>query len=241
MVVSLPRRVYLDSRVNSPADAWRYRTSNIYWDAEANINHRSSAAFAYIYPEDQQRDDLTILTEHIVSKVVFSGEKATGVEFGSIESGELYTMDAEKEVLLAAGALGVSQPIYYSDELKTDCRDTQSPPILERSGVGSQALLEALNISVVVDLPGVGLNLQDQPGTSLSALLTQAAAANSSLVDGVSCLFISRTSFADLFLASSTPCSPLSLLWLISMTSLTRVSEDDLHVKPVDADGYVSL
>lgn len=157
-------------------------TSNIYWDAEANINHRSSAAFAYIYPEDQQRDDLTILTEHIVSKVVFSGEKATGVEFGSIESGELYTMDAEKEVLLAAGALG-------------------SPPILERSGVGSQALLEALNISVVVDLPGVGLNLQDQPGTSLSALLTQAAAANSSLVDGHSLFapLIALANINDLF------------------------------------------
>ncbi|KAG6827699.1 hypothetical protein H0H93_015413, partial [Arthromyces matolae] len=38
-----------------------------------------------------------------------------------------------------------------------------TPPILERSGVGNTTLLSSLGIQTVVDLPGVGENLNEQP------------------------------------------------------------------------------
>jgi choline dehydrogenase len=148
-----------DGRVSS-STSW-----SIFWDAAASINHRASAAYSYLYPSDQQRQGLTVLTEHIVGKVTFSGTKATGLQFGSPDTGNLFTVTANKEVLLASGTLG-------------------TPAILERSGVGAQALLSSLGIPQVVDLPGVGMNLQDQPGTSLSALVTNEAASNTSLIDG---------------------------------------------------------
>ena len=50
---------------------------------------------------------------------------------------------AAKEVILAAGA-------------------PHSPQVLQLSGVGPKALLSGLGIDVVEDLPGVGLNFQDQ-------------------------------------------------------------------------------
>jgi alcohol oxidase len=51
-------------------------------------------------------------------------------------------MKARQMVIVSAGAFG-------------------SPMLLERSGVGAKAILEKLDIPVVVDLPGVGLEYQD--------------------------------------------------------------------------------
>ncbi|KAM0751192.1 alcohol oxidase [Meredithblackwellia eburnea MCA 4105] len=138
----------------------------IWYDTVAKLNKRSSAAWAFLYAKDQQRSTLTVLTSHIVGKVTFSGTTATGIAFGKASGGTLYTVKARKEVILAAGSLG-------------------SPPILERSGIGAKAILDKFGITQLVDLPGVGLNLQDQPGTGLSALLDTANASNPLLVDNV--------------------------------------------------------
>ncbi|KAI0033311.1 hypothetical protein K488DRAFT_85067 [Vararia minispora EC-137] len=54
-----------------------------------------------------------------------------------------------------------------------------SPPILERSGVGNKTLLTSLGINSVVDLPGVGENMQEQPVGVMEFVL------NSSLPLGV--------------------------------------------------------
>ena len=51
---------------------------------------------------------------------------------------------ARREIILAAGAL-------------------HSPQILQLSGIGPKKLLSSLGIETVVDLPGVGMNFQDQP------------------------------------------------------------------------------
>lgn len=58
-------------------------------------------------------------------------------------TGETFNATAKKEVILAAGAV-------------------HSPQILQLSGVGPKALLLSLGIPVVLDLPGVGTNFQDQ-------------------------------------------------------------------------------
>ncbi|KAM0747252.1 alcohol oxidase [Meredithblackwellia eburnea MCA 4105] len=136
----------------------------IWYDAVANINRRSSAAWAFLYAKDQQRSTLTVLTNHIVGRVTFSGYTATGLSFGKASGGALYTVKARKEVILAAGSLG-------------------SPPILERSGIGATAILNKFSIPQLVNLPGVGVNLHDQPGTGLSALLNAANNSNPLLVN----------------------------------------------------------
>ena len=38
-----------------------------------------------------------------------------------------------------------------------------SPVILENSGIGQRAVLDRIGVSTLVDLPGVGENLQDHP------------------------------------------------------------------------------
>jgi choline dehydrogenase-like flavoprotein len=101
------------------------------------------------------RDNITIKTEVTVDKVVMSknaGElSATGVAVITKE-GRKVEYQAKKEVIVAAGAY---------------C----SPTVLMRSGLGPKEELEKHGVECMVDLPGVGQNLQDHvvctPSTSL--------------------------------------------------------------------------
>jgi choline dehydrogenase-like flavoprotein len=93
-----------------------------------------------------KRENITIKTEVVVDKVILShnqsgGPTATGVATIS-KSGKKIEYQAKKEVIVTAGAY---------------C----SPTILMRSGLGPKEQLEKHNIECVVDLPGVGQNLQD--------------------------------------------------------------------------------
>lgn len=100
---------------------------------------RTSSASAFLRPVDR-RPNLTVITGAQVSKVVFKGRVATGVEW--INSGQVFTSVADREVVLSAGAL-------------------QSPQVLQLSGIGPADLLRGLGIPVVADAPEVGHNLQD--------------------------------------------------------------------------------
>ncbi|KAJ7780348.1 hypothetical protein B0H14DRAFT_3894081 [Mycena olivaceomarginata] len=110
---------------------------------------------------------LTALAEHKVAKVIFDKNmKATGLQFAPANGGAFSIVNAKYEVLLAAGSLA-------------------TPPILERSGVGNKSVLSKVGIKQLVDLPGVGLNLQDQPGTALSASVQTANVSDTLLIDNV--------------------------------------------------------
>ena len=100
---------------------------------------RSSSASAFLKPV-RARSNLTIITHAQVSRVVFKGKVATGVDW--IRNGKTETASADREVILSAGAL-------------------QSPQLLQLSGIGPADLLRRLNIPVLVDAPEVGQNLQD--------------------------------------------------------------------------------
>ena len=100
---------------------------------------RTSAAGAFLHPV-RARPNLTVLTGAHVSRVLFAGTTATGVEW--LAGGARHQARAEREVILAAGTI-------------------QSPQILQLSGVGPARLLESHGIGVVADSPGVGENLQD--------------------------------------------------------------------------------
>jgi choline dehydrogenase len=107
---------------------------------------RCSAALAYLQPA-RSRAKLTIHGGAHATRILFDGTRASGVEY--IKDGETCRADAA-EVILAAGAIG-------------------SPQLLMLSGIGPAAELERLGITVCMDLPGVGRNLQDHPvvGTSV--------------------------------------------------------------------------
>jgi len=100
---------------------------------------RASTANAYLRPA-MSRNNLTVITHALVHKVLLDGKKAVGVRYE--HKGKLIDVAVNKEVILSAGSIG-------------------SPHILQLSGIGPKAVLEAANIAVKHDLPGVGENLQD--------------------------------------------------------------------------------
>lgn len=105
---------------------------------------RSYAGTAYGAPA-AQRPNVQILTNAKSQKILFenaeSGKvKAIGVQ--ALVNDNVQTFMAKKEVILAAG-------VY------------NTPKLLELSGIGNSTLLRQKGVPLVLDLPGVGENLQD--------------------------------------------------------------------------------
>jgi choline dehydrogenase len=100
---------------------------------------RSSASRAFLAPA-LSRTNLTVTTGAHVTRVLFEGRVATGVEW--LADGQVRSAHAAREVILAAGAI-------------------QSPQILELSGIGAPELLRRHGVEVRVDAPEVGENLKD--------------------------------------------------------------------------------
>ncbi|CAI0839399.1 Alcohol dehydrogenase [acceptor] [Serratia liquefaciens] len=85
-------------------------------------------------------DNLSVITEARVLKLLNQGDHITGVHF--VHRGTDYRIEARHEVLLCAGSL-------------------MSPSILLHSGIGPAEQLEKMGIKTLVNLPGVGENLHD--------------------------------------------------------------------------------
>jgi len=100
---------------------------------------RCSTAVAYLKPA-RGRPNLRIETGAHATSIVFEGTRAAGIRYR--KDGQEHEVRAAREVVLSAGAL-------------------QSPQLLQLSGVGDAARLQALGIPVTHHLPGVGENLQD--------------------------------------------------------------------------------
>jgi choline dehydrogenase len=100
---------------------------------------RCSAVDGYLAPA-ARRPNLRVITGALATGIVCDGTRARGVTF--VADGERRQVEARREVIVAAGAI-------------------RSPQLLELSGIGDAAVLQALGIPVVAHLPGVGQNLQD--------------------------------------------------------------------------------
>lgn len=125
---------------------------------------RSSSASSYLTPVEHARPNWLTLVEHTATKILLSNTSntsltATGVQFAatapintstSLSDAVLYTAYATREVVLAAGAI-------------------RTPALLQLSGIGDAALLESLGIETLLDLPGVGRNLQEQTNMVMAA------------------------------------------------------------------------
>jgi choline dehydrogenase-like flavoprotein len=111
----------------------------------ARNGRRSSASTAYLGPA-RNRQNLSILTNARVSRVVIEQGKAVGVEY--VSGDKSHIICAEREVILSAGAIN-------------------TPKLLMLSGIGAADELARHGLPVLHHLPGVGQNLQDHTEISL--------------------------------------------------------------------------
>ena len=107
---------------------------------------RCSAAVAYLRPA-LKRPNLDLRTGVMVNRIIIERGRAKGVEI--VEGGSVKRLEAQAEVIIAAGAIG-------------------SPKLLLLSGIGPAAHLNAVDVGVVHDLPGVGQNLHDHFSTDVT-------------------------------------------------------------------------
>lgn len=106
---------------------------------------RHTVAQAYLLPV-MNRPNLEVITEAMVTQLKFKGKRCVGVEF--VASGQQQNANADKEVILSAGAI-------------------ESPKLLMLSGIGSSEQLQPLRIPLIADLPGVGQNFHNHVLTGI--------------------------------------------------------------------------
>ena len=100
---------------------------------------RCSAAKAYLY-EARKRPNLKVIEKALVTRILFEGTRAVGVEYE--QAGQIHQLRAAREVILSGGPINSVQ-------------------LLKLSGIGPADELKANGIEVRADRPGVGANLQD--------------------------------------------------------------------------------
>ncbi|XP_033754326.1 choline dehydrogenase, mitochondrial-like isoform X2 [Pecten maximus] len=117
-----------------------YQQEGVGWmDMTIHKGRRWSAAMASLRPA-LKRDNVTVESNALSTRIVFENKRAVGVEYE--QKGVKKIVRAEKDVILSGGSIN-------------------SPQLLMLSGVGNADELKALDIPVVQHLPGVGENLQD--------------------------------------------------------------------------------
>ena len=110
---------------------------------------RSSAAYSYVEPE-KNNPNLTVRLHAAVQRVLIEGGQARGVAYKDA-TGEIKTVHADGDVIIAAGAL-------------------VTPKVMMLSGIGPADHLAEHGIDCKVALPGVGQNLIDHPEVPMTAI-----------------------------------------------------------------------
>ncbi|PWN38534.1 alcohol oxidase [Meira miltonrushii] len=122
-------------------------------DIDPTLQIRQSSPVAYLQ-SNKHRSNLKILVSTVADKIVL--EKSTsdptlltahGATFSS--GGHTYTVRASEEVIVSGGSVN-------------------TPKLLELSGIGNIKVLQAAGVKQLIDLPGVGENLQDHTYTSVA-------------------------------------------------------------------------
>jgi choline dehydrogenase/4-pyridoxate dehydrogenase len=116
------------------------------WQMTVRDGRRCSSADAYLRPA-LPRENLKVEIEALVTRLVFDGQRAAGVDY--VRHGKTVTAHAEREVILCGGVIN-------------------TPQLLMLSGLGDPDELRSHGIDVKVALPGVGKNLQDHISASIA-------------------------------------------------------------------------
>jgi choline dehydrogenase len=116
-----------------------------YFEVNQKSGFRWNAAQAFLRPQCYGRPNFEMwtgvqVTRLVIEKNADGSQKCTGVQVWN--GSEMVTATAHAEVILSAGSIG-------------------SPQILQLSGIGAAADLKSKGVEPIVDLPGVGANLQD--------------------------------------------------------------------------------
>ncbi|MEX2101424.1 MAG: choline dehydrogenase, partial [Actinomycetota bacterium] len=121
---------------------------------DRNVHHgrRLSAARAYLHPV-RHRPNLEVSTRAFVTRILFEGSRAVGVEY--------------------VHGLGTSPKRVRAGEVVLCGGAINSPQLLQLSGIGAADELGALGVDMVADLPGVGENLQDHLEVYIQHACTQ--------------------------------------------------------------------
>lgn len=112
-----------------------------------DTGRRSDSAHGYIHSTRSKYENLHLLCNFKVDKVIIENGRAVGVQV--VPTKPLHPNEnkprifkAKKQIVVSGGTLS-------------------SPLILQRSGVGDPEKLRKAGVKPIVDLPGVGLNFQD--------------------------------------------------------------------------------
>lgn len=116
-----------------------------FYQITARGPRRSSAAVAFLHPA-LRRQNLHLTTGARVTRIMIERGRAVGVEY--VHKGRTEILRARSEVILSAGSIASAQ-------------------LLLLSGIGPAAHLAGHGVKTVLDLPGVGQNLQDHLEISL--------------------------------------------------------------------------
>jgi choline dehydrogenase len=108
---------------------------------------RESSATAFLDHEVMSRPNLTIQTHTYATRLLIENGRAVGVEYVN------YSDPKNMKV----------QKVRANREVIVCCGTVESPKLLMLSGIGPAEHLKGLGIESLVDLPGVGENLQDHP------------------------------------------------------------------------------
>ncbi|KAJ7226613.1 GMC oxidoreductase [Mycena rebaudengoi] len=107
---------------------------------------RSSSASAY-YEPNKAKPNLVVITGAQATRILFNSSSdaagkivASGIEYH--KDGQLHLVSAKLEVLVCAGSF-------------------KTPQLLELSGIGDKKILNGKGVPMVLEIPGVGKNLQD--------------------------------------------------------------------------------
>jgi len=103
---------------------------------------RLSVFRTYTAPH-QHQPNLTVVPHALVTRLLFDGDRATGVEV--VHDGAVHRIAADAEIVLSLGAI-------------------HTPKVLMQSGIGEADELHRVGVDVRQNLPGVGRNLQDHFG-----------------------------------------------------------------------------
>jgi len=127
-----------------------------FYQFTTNRGRRWSSAAAFLR-DAKHRTNLTIVTEAHTTRVLFQGNRASGVEYLTPQG--LQVAHAGREIVVSGGTYG-------------------SPHLLQLSGLGSAEHLAELGIPVVRDMPGVGAHLHDHFNTYSTHRLSRHASLN---------------------------------------------------------------
>ncbi|MYJ43435.1 MAG: choline dehydrogenase, partial [Acidimicrobiaceae bacterium] len=111
------------------------------FDRNVHRGRRLSASQAYLHPV-LSRPNLHLVTRALTTRILFEGDRATGVTYTTYTKGGRHRTVEAGEVICCGGAIN-------------------SPQLLQLSGVGPAGLLHRHGIDVVADVPAVGANMQD--------------------------------------------------------------------------------